>query len=287
MTKKLSVHLVNYELNYGINAILSKYARMLERELIDLGHDVTVSGKPEKADVNHHINFISYVPSGGFDSTMITHISGDKNQTEKQKIALVKKQLKTSIGICMNQEIKDKLVKAGCDEKKLFVSGHAHDGIGRRPNIIAIASNVYPDGRKRENMVSNLMKKLKNKEMYLFRIMGKGWMPLFNKLKDSGVQLQYLDAFELENYVQILCTSDYLLYTGDEDSLAQSLIDAKQARLRIIAPERKELTVEFPFKDEKELIQIFENMEKNEVKNWTWEAFAKTHEKIWTNLKSK
>jgi hypothetical protein len=279
----MKINLVNYEMNLGIDAIISKYARMMERELIDLGHEVTISGKPKKADVNHHINFISYVPSGGFDTTMITHVSGDKNMSEAQKIALVNKQEKTAIGICMNEEIKEKLVKAGCNPKRLFVSGHAHDSIERRPNIISIVSNVYPDGRKKEDMFVNLAKSLKEKKMYLFRIMGKGWMPIFEELKDTGVQLQYIDSFSMDTYIQFLCTSDYLLYTGDEDSLAQSVIDAKQARLRVIAPPRKELEIDLPFLCQADLNRIFEKMEENEVKDWTWENFTKKHLEIWKN----
>lgn len=279
----MKIHIVNYEQNYGIDAILTKYARMMERELLDLGHDVTVSGKPEKADINHHINFISYVPSGGVDTTMITHLSGDKNQSKEDKIKLVKKQLKTSYGICMNAELKETLVKAGCDEKKLFVTGHAHDSIPRRPNIIAIVTNVYPDGRKREVMFTKLFLSL-DPSKYLFRIMGKGWKPILDPLVEKGIQVQYMDVFTLDLYQQFLCTSDYLLYTGDEDSLAQSVIDAKQAGLRVIAPPRKEFKIDYPFISQADLNSIFKKMVENEVENWTWETYAKKHEAIWKPL---
>lgn len=283
MTKKLHVHLVNYEQNYGIDAILSKYARMMERELIDLGHEVTISGKPEKADVNHHINFISYTPSGGKDTTMITHVSGDKSLTEKEKIAMVKEQLKTSHGICMNEVIKEKLVKAGCDPKKLSVSGHAHDSIPRRPTLIAILTNLYPDGRKREKYFTDLIKSIENKD-FIFRIMGKGWMSVLDPLRKKKIQVQWTDKFMADLYQQLLCTSDYLLYMGDEDSLAQSVIDAKQAGLRIIAPPQKELEVEYPFRNQAELNAIFKRMTENPVKDWTWENYTKNHLKVWEKL---
>ena len=183
----MRINIVNYEQNLGIDAILSKYARMMERELIDLDYEVTVSGKPEKADWNHHINFISYIPSGGKDTIMITHITGDKNHTEAEKIEMVKKQSKTAIGICMNKGIKDKLVKAGVPEDRLEVALHAHDGNPRRPKIIAICSNVYPDGRKREEMFYKLCLSLKNKKGFIFRIMGNGWMPLLEKLRKKNI----------------------------------------------------------------------------------------------------
>lgn len=280
----MKIVLVNYEQALGIDAILTKYARMMERELIDLGHEVTVSGKPKKADINHHINYISYVPSGGKDTTMITHLSGDKNLSEKEKIEMVKKQLKTSVGICMNDEMKAKLVAAGCDEKKLFVSGHAHDSTPRRPRIITIVSNLYADGRKREEMFTKLIKSLPDQKNYIFRIMGKDWMRVLDPLRETGLQVQYMDGFTADLYQQFLNTSDFLLYTGDEDSLGQSLIDAKQAGLRIIAAPRKELTVEYPFTSQKELNEIFKKMSDNEVSEWSWTRFAENHVKVWETL---
>lgn len=279
----MKIALVNYEKQYGTDAILSKYARMMERELIDLGHDVTITEKPDyTADVNHHINFVAYDGKGtGMNTTMITHLSGDKAITEAQKIQMVKDQEKTAYGICMNQDLKDTLVKAGCDAKKLFVSGHAHDSIPRRPLIIAMITNVYPDGRKREEMFTKLVKQLPDKTQYIFRIMGKNWMPILEPLRKSKIQVQYMDKFMADLYQQFLCTSDYLLYTGDEDSLAQSVIDAKQAGLRIIAPPQKEIEVEYKFNNQEELNEIFRKLVENPVKSWTWENFTKKHLEVW------
>ena len=42
----MNIKIVNYEKALGVDAILSKYARMMERELIDLGHDVEIVEKP-------------------------------------------------------------------------------------------------------------------------------------------------------------------------------------------------------------------------------------------------
>lgn len=285
----MKICLVNYEQALGIDAILTKYARMLERELIDLGHEVIVSATPKQGYINHHINFVAYEKKfPGKNTTMITHLSGDTAWSNELKMNLVKKQEEWgTTGICFNQELKEKLVKAGCDEKKLFVSGHAHDSTPRRPRIITIVSNLYPDGRKREEMFTKLIKSLPDQKNYIFRIMGKDWMRVLDPLRETGLQVQYMDGFTADLYQQFLNTSDFLLYTGDEDSLGQSLIDAKQAGLRIIAAPRKELTVEYPFTSQSDLNTIFEKMNDNEVKDWTWEAFAKRHETIWKNLLKK
>ena len=279
----MRVNIVNYEQNIGIDAILTKYAKNLKKELIDLGHEATITGQAKEADINHHINFLSYRPSGGKETTMITHLTGDKNHTEKHKTDLVKVQLEVSHGICMNQEIKDKLVKDGCDPKKLSVVLSAHDSLPRRPRVIFIATNIYPDGRKREGMLAELLKTI-DPEKFYFVIMGQGWKDTMEIIVENGILGEYYGSFNAKDYQHCLDTSDYMLYTGDEDSLAQSLIDAKQTGVRIIAPPRKEFEVEYPFNNQEELNSIFEKMNENPVKDWTWNNYAKQHIKIWENL---
>ena len=280
----MKIHIVNYEQGIGMNGILTKYARMLERELLDLGHKVSVSEKPEKADINHHINFISYRPSGGKDTVMITHLTGDKNHSEKEKIEIARECMETSYGICMNPGLVDKLVKAGCDPNNLDFVYHAHDGHPRRPVIISIVSNLYADGRKNEDMFVNLFKSLKNKKSVIFRIMGKDWMPILKPLAKKGLQVQYTDKFLMDLYQQFLNTSDYLLYTGDEDSLAQSEVDAKNAGLKIIAPPSLDLEIDIPFTSQQDLNRIFSRFDQNPVKTWTWKNYALKHEKIFKTL---
>jgi len=280
----MKIHIVNYEMNWEIDSILSKYARMLERELIDLGHVVSISGKAEKADINHHINFNSYKPSGGKDSMMIAHISGDKRQSKAAKIKLIKKGLKTAHGIAFNPGIVKELVNEGCDKKKLDFVMHAHDGQIRRPKIVAIVSKNYEDGRKNGDMLTKVFNSLKDKKSVIFRIMGAGWLPVLKPLTKKGIQLQYADEFSMDLYTQILNTSDYLLYTGDEDSLGQSQVDAKNAGLRIISRPSPDLEIELPFNNQKELNKIFADFEDNPVKDWTWENYARKHIEIWSKL---
>jgi hypothetical protein len=114
--------------------------------------------------------------------------------------------------------------------------------------------------------------------------MGKGWKPVLDPLVKKGIQVQWTDKFMKELYIQFLNTSDYLLYTGDEDSLAQSLIDAKQMGLRIIAPPRAEFQVELPFNNQEDLNRIFKQMTENPVSSWTWENVVKSHETLWKKL---
>jgi len=282
--KKLYAHIVNYEQGLGINGILTKYATKLEQHLVKLGVFVTVSEEPNpKADINHHINFLAYKPSGTIDTLMITHLSKDKNQTEKEKLAILKKGLKTAHGISMSPSLYEHLIKLGIPKKKLDYTTHAHDQLARRPRIIAMCTNLYPDGRKREDMFTELAKTI-DKNEFVFRIIGKNWEKVLEPLVKEGLQAQWMPEFDLDLYQSLMNTSDYLLYTGDEDSLAQSVVDAMSCNLRVIAPNHKDLKVDIPFKTQKQLNAIFAEIAENPVKEWTWDNYAKKHLEIWEKL---
>jgi len=277
----MKICIVNYEDGY-VNGILSKYARSMEKELLDLGIEVTVKGKPDpKADINHHINYMAAQKCKTLNTTMVTHFTSDMYELE-DKINRVKEY--NAVGICFSKGIKKYLIKNGVAEDKLEVVDPAHDGMKRRPRIIAMAYKIYPDGRKREDMFEKMFLSLKRPENYLFRIMGEDWRPILDRLSKKGLQIQWTDVFSMDLYEQMLNTSDYLLYTGGEDAAAQCIVDAKNAGLRIISPTVDEVEVDIPWKTQKELNKIFTDMDVNEVENWTWENYAKNHVKIWKKM---
>ena len=273
------IHIVNYEQALGIDGILTKYAKEIHRNLLDLGYVATISESPaKKADVNHHLNYESYIPSGTKDTVMITHLDS------KRKIEKVAEALKTAHGICFNPAVMKKLTALGMPENKLSYIYHAHDSIPRRPRIIAMAYKIYPDGRKREDMFYKMFLTIKDKEKFAFRIIGEGWKPLLDKMVKKGAKLQWVETFYDEFYRQLLATSDYLLYTGGEETLAQSLLDAKNAGLRIIAPPHEELHVDIQFTNQEELNHIFKKLEENPVVDRTWEDYVSQLLKIWKKL---
>ncbi len=284
---KFSVHIINYEEGRVENGILTKHARSMERELQDLDYEVSVSNKPDpKADINHHINYISAQSCPTLNTCMVTHFTSDMYKLT-DKLDKMRKFLVNGVGICFSQAIKDYLIKQGMPASKLEVVLPAHDGMIRRPRIIALAFKVYPDGRKREQMFYKMFLSLKDKKKFIFRIIGQGWKPLLEKLATKGLQVQWTDRFSMDLYEQMLNSSDYLLYTGGEDAIAQCIVDAKNAGLRIIAPPQTDVEVDIPWQTQEELNKIFQDMEINEVEGWTWERYTKNHLKIWNKMYGK
>jgi hypothetical protein len=285
----MKINLINYELEIGIkDGILSKFARKMCDELSKLGHDVKITYAPDdESDVQHHINNIPYRQGHGINTLMVTHfLDGEYN-----RLKILNRGLETAdMGICFSKDMVERLTKEGVNKDKLTYVLPAHDGLKRRPIVIAILTKCYSDGRKREWMLTELAKTL-DKEKFAFRIMGQGWRLIVEDLAREGWQnLEYFEDFDYNIHKAILDSSDYLLYTGIEDEGAMSVLDAANAGLPIIAPVQgfhHEIGIEHPFSTQDELNEIFKKFSINRVEDWTWERYAKEHLAIWEKLNSK
>lgn len=282
-TNRMKINIINYEI--GIKeGILTKYANEMASELEKLGHKVNISNKGNKnVDVNHHINYLTYqyVP-GTVNTAMVTHFT----EGTDEKLKVIKEVMKTcDKGICFSKETKDWLKKKGVGNQEVV---HPATTVKRRPRLVAIMTDLYPDGRKREDMFEQLVYSLKDKKKFVFSIIGKGWRPILEELTKDGIQMQWQPEYNQELGQAILSTTDYLLYLGKDEG-AISVLDATQAGVRTIAPLvgfHKEIGIDFPFDTQEELNSIFGQLSINPVEDWTWENYAKQHEKIWQKLLS-
>ncbi len=283
-TKKIKVHIVNYEQAFN-NGILSKFAHRMYDELEKRkGIEVSIGNVPEPtANINHHINYAPYRHSSTINTLMVTHIdtpSKITNLTEGMKTA--------DMGICMSDWTKNNLIKEGFDENKLCTILPAHDVVPRRYQIVSILTNVYPDGCKRAEMFTELAKTLDNNK-WAFRIMGSGWVNILTPLVAKGLQVDYFAEFDKDNHQRILESSDYNLYFG-EDEGSMGLLDAKNAGLKLIAPNvgfNIDIGVDYPFHTQEELNEIFKKLSINPVEDWTWKKYVNEHLKIWEKLVKK
>lgn len=278
----MKVHLINYEQAFN-NGILSKFAHKMYDELEKTKSiEVTIGNVPNpEADINHHINYLPYKHTGTVNTLMITHI------WKGYKLDSLRESMKSAdMGICMSDDTKNYLIKEGFDAEKLTTVLPAHDGKPRRHQIVSILTNVYPDGCKRAEMFTELAKTIDNNK-FAFRIMGKDWADILVPLVAKGLQVDYFAEFNEENHQRILESSDYNLYFG-EDEGSMGVLDAKNAGLKIIAPNigfSIDVGVDYPFHSQEELNEIFKKLSINPVENWTWKKYTKEHLKIWKKLK--
>ncbi len=280
----MKIHIVNWEEGQN-NGILSKFAYKLSEELKNIkGLEVSVSGRPDwEADINHHINYLPYRANPdykGKNTLNITHI------WEGYKLDALRKGMETAdMGICMSSSLPKWLEEQGLPKDKLTYVLPAHDGKARRYQVVAILTNVYPDGCKRAEMLTELVKTL-DKNQWAFRIMGSGWTDILTPLVAEGLQVDYFAEFDKENHQRILETSDYCLYFG-EDEGSMAILDAANAGLKTISTPQGfhlDIGLDYEFSTQEELNKIFKKLSKNKVKDWTWAKYAKEHMKIWEKL---
>jgi hypothetical protein len=244
----MKVHIICYE--DLEDWILGKFAMRLCDEVIAQGIacDVSSSADPT-ADINHHINYSGYDGrKTTIDSLMLTHINTE------QKLERVRTQLvDAAMGICLSSQTMKMLAKKGIPRSKLCFINPAHDGrLHHRKTIIGITTRVYSDGRKRETMLLELIKKI-SPDDFAFRIMGTGWTPIIAQLQTYNFEIEYYEQFDLDRYHSWVPTFDYYLYLGvDEGSIG--FVDACAAGIpTIVTPQGFHLdapnAITFPFTD--------------------------------------
>ena len=284
----MKIHIINWEQAFN-NGILSKYAHKMYDELEKVkGVEVTIGNVPNpEADINHHINYLPYKHTGTINTLMVTHI-WDGYKLDSLKKSLGKFKDSADMGICMSSSLPKELVGKGIDKKKLTYVLPAHDCIPRRYQVVAILTNVYPDGCKREEMFTKLVETL-DLTKWAFRIMGSGWEDILPPLVAKGLQVDYFHEFDLATHKKILESSDYCLYFGKDEG-SMGILDATNAGLKTISTPQGfhlDIGLDYEFDTQEELNMIFKKLSVNRVGDWTWKKYVKEHMKIWTKLLNK
>jgi len=278
----MKIHLVNYEQAWN-DGILSKFARRMYDELEKIkGVEVSIGNVPDpEADIVHHINYASYRHSSTINTLMVTHID-----TPSKKENLLKGMETADMGICMSSSLPDILTKElRIPKEKLSYVLPAHDCKPRRFQIVAILTNVYPDGCKREGMFTELVKTL-DKNKWAFRIMGSGWNDILVPLVADGLQVDYFPSFDAENHQRILESSDYCLYFGKDEG-SMGILDAANAGLKTISTPQGfhlDIGLDYVFDTQEELNKIFKKLSRNKVGDLSWKTYTNEHIKLWKQL---
>lgn len=277
--------------------IIEKIACRLKEHLPEFGFEVEVAELPlEDVDVNHHMswafaNMHSKVPSTMF----ITHLD------DIYKLRQVKTELEryVDIGICMSSDAVRQLRTFDVPSEALCFIPPAHDCLVEQQRIvIGITTRVYPDGRKREDLLVRLAGDIRL-DAFEFKIFGKGWEKVIARLEESGAKVVYFRETEdfLRDYEAILKeipTFDYYLYLGmDEGSLGT--LDALAAGVKtIITPQGFHLDlphgITHPVVEYRDVLEVFSSLANERssriegVSNLNWREYARRHSIVWRQL---
>jgi hypothetical protein len=285
----MRAHIVCYE--QPPSWILGKIAHKLCDSLKAFNIDSSISDQPDfDADVNHHVY---YLPFQGkktkLDTLLVTHI----DMEDKLKILLG--QLKVADGaVFFSEQTKILLETAGAPPQKLTVINPPQDEVIRPRKLrVGLLTNIYPNNRKREDLIYELVKSL-NLSSFKFEIMGTGWETLTGLLDQKGVAYTCYPEFDFECYIKLVPELDYYLYTGnDEGSMA--FLDAMSADVKtIVTPQGFHLDtnhpIDHPFETADDLKDVFiqiiaeRRARPNAVTSWTWPNYASSHVVFWHSL---
>lgn len=271
--------------------ILPRFAQELKTHLSTRGVEANIGAEPNpNADVNHYINYLVYrEPSSTIDTLMITHLD------VPQKYYLVANQLKDAhCGICMSRAAVEQLKLFGVDGDKLeFANPGKNEALPIRKIGISLCTRLYPDGRKREQLLREVSERVPP-QYYRFFIMGAGWDAIVDHLRERGFEVLHWSEFSMGAYYHVLSLSDYYLYLGmDEGSM--SFVDALACGVETIAtPQGFHLDatngISHYFVTSEDLKDVFDTIREKRVRlmqsveSWTWENYAQKHLDIWRAL---
>lgn len=282
----MKIHIVLYQESNPW--ILTKIATRLKESLQLLKHEVSMSSDIDLgADVNHHIVYLQYKPANkGFHSLMITHID---NSSKLNKIA---NDLTTArVGICMSKSTMAELIRLGIPKGNLQYAHMAKDGLAKPRKItIGLTTRLYADGRKREDYFNKLLKII-SPEDFRFEIMGFGWAGNVENMRQDGFEINYIEEFDYNEYMNLMSRLDYYIYLGNDEGSA-GFIDALAAGVKtIVQPQGFHLDapngITHSFTNFNELKDVFlklahdRRLRTTAVEDWTWENYAKKHIEIW------
>jgi hypothetical protein len=283
------VRIVSYE---DVNLwILGKFALRLQEQLARLDVDADIAKTPDlSADINHHIIYTYWDGvKTTTDTVMLTHFDSELrfNILRRQVPAM-------EMGVCMSRDTLNQLVRHAVPRSKLCFVNPGHDGvIEARKLVLGITSKVQPTGCKRETILADLADSISGKD-FKFAIMGAGWQPIVDRLRDKGIEVDYYDTFEYGLYCRLIPSFDYYVYFGQDEG-SMGFVDAVAAGVpTIVTPQGFHLdapgAITHPFDEPEELVAILQAIAakrrqySNAVGRWTWEEYARKHMAIWDYL---
>jgi hypothetical protein len=275
--------------------IIGKMASRLVDELGRLGVTATLAADADDtADINHWMSYAVVTRRAGRASTFfITHID------DPYKTASVAHLLRerADLGLCMSRDMMRTLVAGGIPQDRLWYVLPAFDPPAEPRRIrIAITTRLYPDGRKREDLLVRLAAE-RDLSSFHFEIAGSGWDEVVPLLRAAGATVQWSPGSEdyqadYRELLESMRSCDYYLYLGmDEGSLGT--LDALALGLgTIVTPQgfHLDLPITEPVESYEDVAAVFDRLARERaarmqaVHGWTWEQYAREHIHVWEAL---
>ena len=219
----INVSIVLHENNEGW--ILEKFAQKIANTLDKNKYNVQVSRSPdENAEIifwMHYLNTdLSLLGKPKIHFIVVPHVDNPIKLAQLQRVMRNDVHL-----ICFSKELENKLKVIFPKNTKILSLEFGNDLAPKeRKFVVGMASNIYSDGRKNENWISEFGIKNSNTNIK-FIFIGKRWEETVESLTQLGVECEIYNAgrnvdSSYEVVISQLKKLDLCIYTGfDEGSL--------------------------------------------------------------------
>ncbi|MCC6191380.1 MAG: class I SAM-dependent methyltransferase [Anaerolineales bacterium] len=144
---------------------------------------------------------------------------------------------KADMVVCMAYTGRQELIRLGVDPKKLWVIPMGVDGQGFSPRKVrvGVVGTVQPNGRKREHLLTELAWQMDGAP-FQFVIIGDGWNPTAETLRNSGVAVEYHAKVGDLELASLYRSMDVLLVTGFLEGGPLPLLEALASGVPVLTP---------------------------------------------------
>jgi hypothetical protein len=231
--ENFSVELISLKAIFKENSILGKIENSLINSMKSENLDFIVNNVPlGDQNICHQPFYRLALPlKNRSTTTTVTHIDS------RLKRLFLTWLIRNNVSpIFMSYESANLFMPNRFKERECFIVAPPpqFDGVKRKIKL-GFFSNIYPDGRKREDILIKALSKTSDCNLFEFYIMGKGTKSLVNNLIDLGCDTHHLDNFNIDFYAENLKIIDHIIYTGI-DEVAISTLDALNAGIPVIVP---------------------------------------------------
>lgn len=280
--------------------IIGKMADRVALHLERLGDSVEIANQPSAdADVNHWMSAgeawevcDTQPRTRSRNTILVTHADDFLSiQTVRECLASF-----VDVAVCVSRARVDQLVRHGLAPRQLCAIVPAHDGMVRpRRTVVGVTGALHPDPATAEPLLARLSREV-DLSPFTLRIFGDGWQSVIPSLEQAGAVVEYAREADPARLLEAVPRFDYHLRVdaGGEDA---GHLNALAAGVETIAdpgdlPLYIPGGVTHPFRNFNDLRNIFAVIGRTRiqraslVQDLTWEAYARHHRELWSDLVS-
>lgn len=223
---------IHFSVPYASHA-MRQFAEPVILALQARGVAITVSDAPDAdADLNYHVPWHTMA---GLEAPNSKHVIDFTHLNPGMEAQAVDACRRADAVVAMTFAGREELLRLGVQQDKLWVSSPGVSGFTPRKRNIGIVGAEQPNGRKRSHILLDLAWQT-DLSPFHFIIIGTGWEPVAEQLKNMGVSGEVHPAVSEDQLRAAYRGMDALLVTGYREGGPLPVLEALSAGVPVFSP---------------------------------------------------